>query len=232
MKIGIMQPYFFPYVGYFALIQAVDKFVLYDDVAYIKRGWVNRNRINIGNDAHYISVPVANASQDDLIKEVRIFNFGHFKEEFFKTLQLNYSKALYYRDTLEMLREIFANDYEFINQLNTTSLIRVCEYLEINTEMLVSSDIPKNTELRAEAKILDICKILRGDIYINAIGGQDLYTKENFLKENITLNFIKMNEIIYPQGKGEFVPNLSIIDVLMWNSKEAAKQMLQEYTLI
>jgi len=232
MKIGIMQPYFFPYIGYFALIKAVDKFVLYDDVAYIKNGWINRNRIKVGNNDNYITVPVTNASTNYLINEVKIVNYVNFKTRLFKTLEQNYKKAPSYIRIIDLLMDIFRGSFDYMNDLNRKALSGVIDYLDINTEVITSSSINKNKELRSEAKVIDICKVLNGDVYINPIGGRELYSKENFQKEGICLKFIKMNDIIYEQGKGDFVPNLSIIDVLMWNSKEDVKGMLNNYVLI
>jgi len=232
MKIGIMQPYFFPYIGYFALIKAVDKFVLYDDVAYIKNGWINRNRIKVGNNDNYITVPVTNASTNYLINEVKIVNYVNFKTRLFKTLEQNYKKAPSYIRIIDLLMDIFRGSFDYMNDLNRKALSGVIDYLDINTEVITSSSINKNKELRSEAKVIDICKVLNGDVYINPIGGRELYSKENFQKEGICLKFIKMNDIIYEQGKGDFIPNLSIIDVLMWNLKEDVKGMLNNYVLI
>lgn len=227
-----MQPYFFPYIGYFALIKAVDKFVLYDDVAYIKNGWINRNRIKVGNNDNYITVPVTNASTNYLINEVNIVNYINFKTRLFKTLEQNYKKAPSYIRIIDLLMDIFRGSFDYMNDLNRKALSEVIDYLDINTEMITSSSINKNKELRSEAKVIDICKVLNGDVYINPIGGRELYSKEKFQKEGIYLKFIKMNDIIYKQGKGDFIPNLSIIDVLMWNLKDDVKTLLNNYVLI
>ena len=151
-----MQPYFFPYIGYFALINSVDRFVLYDDVAYIKNGWINRNRIRIGNNAHYITVPVTNASTNYFINEVRIVNYDKFKIKLFKTLEMNYKKAPNYTKIVDLLADIFYGKFDYINDLNREALSKVIEYLDINTEMVISSGIKKNRELKAEAKVIDI----------------------------------------------------------------------------
>jgi len=232
MKIGIMQPYFFPYIGYFALINSVERFVLYDDVAYIKNGWINRNRIKVGNGVHYMTVPVTNASTNYFINEVRIVNYDNFKIKLFKTLEMNYKKAPSYIKIVDLLADIFHGRFDYINDLNREALFGVTRYLDINTEMIISSGIKKNKELKAEAKVIDICKILDGDVYINPIGGQELYSKENFQKAGIRLKFVSMNDIIYKQGEGDFIPNLSIIDVLMWNTKDDLKSMLNDYVLL
>ena len=143
MKIGIMQPYFLPYIGYFALINAVDKFVLYDDVAYIKNGWINRNRIKVGNNANYITVPVTSASTNYMINEVKIVNYANFKTRLSKTLEANYKKAPSYVEIIGLLMDIFHGSFDYINDLNRKALFKVIEYLDINTEMITSSSIKK-----------------------------------------------------------------------------------------
>ena len=232
MKIAVMQPYFFPYLGYFALINAVDNFVLYDDVSYIKNGWVNRNRIKVRESASYITVPVTNASTNYLINQVRIVDYSNFKKRLFRTLEMNYKKAPNYADTLALLTDVFQDSYEYIGALNCRSISAVVQYLHINTEMLLSSRIAAGGDTKGEQRVIDICRSLKGDTYINSIGGLELYSSRSFEQQGIRLKFIKMNDLVYRQGKGPFVPNLSIIDVLMWNSREDVEDMLKNSVLI
>ncbi|ODS40527.1 MAG: hypothetical protein A7315_02515 [Candidatus Altiarchaeales archaeon WOR_SM1_79] len=231
MKIGIVQPYFLPYIGYFALINAVDKFVYLDDVQYIRRGWVNRNRIKLVDNWHYINLPVKKVSLLDNINTVYVVNNEKEINKIKKSVERSYRKAPYYNEVKELIFDLIIPD-ENISRLNIALTDKICNYLDFNTKMYVSSEIKKDNSLKGESLIINICKILCGDHYINPIGGMELYSKEKFSKHGIKLNFIKMNELVYHQGKSDFIPDLSIIDVLMWNSKEDIKNMLNNYTLV
>ncbi|MBA7653693.1 hypothetical protein ES703_61550 [subsurface metagenome] len=236
MKIGIMQPYFFPYIGYFALISAVDVFVFYIDVQYIRRGWINRNRI-LNRDKpelwEYINIPVKKTSRESKIQEIEIFDEEKWDEKLKKKLTLRYSKAPYFRYVKDLLFDIIERgNRDKLFELNICSVRQVCDYLDIHTNFTNSSTLEYNRELDAQGKLIDITKALNGSTYINPIGGRELYSKEEFLKFGLNIVFLKMNELVYHQGKGDFFPNLSIIDVLMWNSKEDIKSMLNNYTLV
>jgi hypothetical protein len=231
MKIGIVQPYFLPYIGYFALINAVDKFVYFDDVQYIKRGWVNRNRIKVVDKWHYIILPVKKAPASAKINEVCVVDNEKEIYKIKKAIEHSYRKTPYYNEIKTCIFDLIVPG-ENISELNIDLTNKICNYLNINTKMYISSEIPKDNSLKGEDKISNMCKILGGDHYINPIGGIKLYSKQKFLESNLKLNFIKMNEIVYEQGKGDFIPNLSIIDVLMWNSKEDVKSWLHNCTLV
>jgi hypothetical protein len=232
MKLAIMQPYFFPYIGYFALINATDKFVIYDDVSYIKNGWINRNRIKIGDKANYMTVAVTNANMNFLINQVRIVNFDIFVSKFLKTIKINYQKAPEFHNILNMLEAIFSVKFGYINQLNLVIIEKVMKYLGIEKDILLSSKIEKDIQLKSQRKVIDICKRLNATEYINLIGGLNLYSKELFKENGIILSFIKVKDISYFQGKSNFIPNLSIIDVMMWNSKDEVKNLLKQYKLV
>jgi hypothetical protein len=231
MKIGIVQPYFLPYIGYFALINAVDIFVYFDDVQYIRRGWVNRNRIKINGEWNYITLPIQKAPQTAKINQVYVVQDNQEIENIRKSIIFSYEKAPYYEAIRNLIVD-FIEPGQNIATLNIDLTNQICRYLGCETKTLVSSDINKNDMLKGQEKIIDICQTLHGDHYINPIGGTELYFQERFQQVGIKLNFLEINKIVYFQGKGDFIPNLSIVDVLMWNSKEAIKQMLQEYVLV
>ncbi len=231
MKTGIVQPYFLPYIGYFALVNVVDKFVYFDDVQYMRRGWVNRNRIKVIADWHYITLPVKKVSLSANINEVYIVDDEKEINKIRKSIEYSYGKAPYYDVIKELIFDLIIPG-ENISKLNITLTNKICNYLNINTNMYISSKIPKDNSLKGEDKIINICKILGGDHYINPIGGIKLYSKEQFLQSGVKLSFVKMNEIVYYQGKGDFIPNLSTIDALMWNPKEDIKSLLCDYTLV
>ena len=227
-----MQPYIFPYIGYFQLINAVDKFVIYDDVNFINKGWINRNRIlNNGKDSLF-SIPLKEASQNKLINEIEVNWDSAWKSKFLKTLEQCYKKAPFYQETLLIIQETFSIDHEPISKVIEYNLRLICGYLDIKTEIISSSAIYENTHLKAQERILAICLQEKATQYINPIGGLELYDKDFFEAKNINLNFIKSKSIEYPQFKNEFVPWLSIIDVLMFNSKEIVKDFLGNYELM
>lgn len=231
-KIAIMQPYFFPYIGYWQLMNAVDEYVIYDDVNYIKNGWINRNNILLNGNKYLITLPLDKASPFQLINQVRITSNDNFKHKMLRTIEQAYKKAPYFDKIFPIIQTVIMEESCLISQALTKQFNLVNNYLGIKTKLLISSELKKDNELKSQDKVIHICKLLKGTNYINAIGGQELYSKEIFEKEGIKLNFIKTNEIIYPQFKNDFIPNLSIIDLMMFNSKEAIREMLDRYELL
>ena len=232
MKIAIMQPYFFPYLGYFQMFSAVDKFVLLDDVNFIMRGYINRNSILLNSKAHLFSIPLEKPSQNKLICETKLNFSDKDRENFLKTIKMAYKKAPFFNDFYPILEEIILNKEQDLTMYLKYSFQKIREYLSLDTEILLSSEIKKDNTLKAQNRIIEINKKLGAKTYINAIGGQSIYNKEDFIKENIELKFIKMQHYEYKQFKNVFVPNLSMIDVLMFNSIEEIKKLLTGYELI
>ena len=213
MTLGIMQPYFMPYIGYFQLMKAVDRYVVYDDVNYIKRGWVNRNNILVNGEKRMFTITLKKASQNKLFNEIVI---GDDFEKLMKMLRMNYSKAINFDETMTVF---VANSFQ-----------EILKYLSIDTELLMSSSIIKDNSLRGKDKIMHICKILGTDVYYNAIGGRNLYDKEEFKKQGIILNFVYPVVQPYPQlHVNDFVSNLSMIDILMNNTKDDVNRLLDVY---
>jgi len=229
-----MQPYLFPYIGYFQLINSVDKFVMYDDVAYIKQGWINRNRILINSKAHFFTVPLRQVSSFSLINETEIDNkkYKRWKDKFFKTIELNYKKAPFFDQSYHILKSVFNLDMFSISELAIRSCNIIVNYLSLKTILVETSSIYDNNALKGQDRILDICKIEKAASYNNLPGGKELYSKEKFKQNDIDINFTKSNDIKYNQFNNEFVPWLSIIDVLMFNPKQKIQEYLQEYELI
>lgn len=234
MKVAIMQPYFIPYLGYWQLIKAVDTFIIYDDVNFIRGGgqYINRNNILVNKNKVFFRIEISNISQNKLINETHIdTNNSKYKNKII-TIKNAYKKAPHFDDIFPLIVKILEFKETNISLFLKNSIDIINNYLGINTEIIFSSSIKKDNSLKAENKILDICKNLNATQYINTIGGQDLYSYSNFKSNNIDLSFIKMNEIRYKQFDNEFIPNLSIIDVMMFNSKEDIQKMLESYTLI
>lgn len=232
MKVSIMQPYFFPYIGYFQLIANSDVFVIYDDVNFIKKGWINRNTILVNNSPYLFSMPLQNVSQNKHINEIFISDLDKWKRDLLKTISSSYKKAPFYQDVYPLIEKIISFDELNLALYIQNSLQNLCEYLSLNTRLIMSSEIVKNNDLRGENKIIDICLQLGATQYVNAIGGIELYTQENFQVKNIDLKFIKSENIIYQQFKNEFKPWLSIIDVIMFNSVEDTRMLLNKFELI
>lgn len=232
MKIAIMQPYVFPYIGYFQLIKDVDLFVIFDDVNFIKKGWINRNNLLSNGTAIRFTVPLKSASQNKLIRDTIVNDESEWRDDLLKTITHSYKKAPYFESVFPVVQKILDNPENNIAYFNFLSLKEISSYLDLNTNFILSSQIEKDLSKKGSEKIIEICKSLKATVYVNAIGGIDLYSKESFDKENITLHFLKTNNIEYKQFDNDFVPWLSIIDILMFNSKEKTIQLLNEYTLI
>ncbi len=228
MKVGIMQPYFFPYIGYWQLLNAVDKYVVYDDVNYIKNGWINRNRILINGQPHWFTLPLNKASPFNLINEINISSENKVKENMLKTLHMAYHKAPFFNEVFPLVEKTIFYSLNLSESL-FFSIQEITKYLGIRTELILSSTLNKDNTLKGKNKVLSICKLLNADVYLNAIGGQDLYDKQEFQEHDLKLEFLQTDKVIYKQLKNQFVPNLSIIDVLMFNSAEQIKQMLNQY---
>ncbi len=228
-----MQPYFFPYLGYFQLISAVDKFIIYDDVNYINRGWINRNNILINGKANLINVPLSNASQNKLIKDTFVVDDIKWKKKLIKTVEQSYLKAPYFENTILILKQTLNEGVNNISSLNHLSIKLICNYLEIETEIINSSTRYNNCEIRGQDRIINICKKENATHYINPIGGLSMYENNKFISHNLILSFLQPHLVPYKQYKNEFVPGLSIIDSLMFCSKsEIRDTLLQQYELL
>jgi WbqC-like protein family len=231
-KLGIMQPYLFPYIGYFQLINAVDKFVVYDDVSFIKQGWINRNNILVNGRPFLFTIPVKNISSYSLIHEVEVSYDIEWRSKLLKTIQESYRKAPYFKNAFQIIENTFDTKEQYISKLATKSILEIAKYLEIETELQESSASYQNNKLRSQSRVIDICKKELTSHYINPIGGNELYCKDAFKYHDLQLNFIKTCPLKYNQFKSNFVGNLSIIDVLMFNSPSEVIMMLQEYELL
>ena len=229
MKVGIMQPYFLPYIGYWQLMRAVDLYIIYDDVSFIKGGWINRNNILTVGGRKLFTVELNGASPNKYINEIGVKDdFRKLK----KTIEIAYSKAPYFDNVMPILNEIFDFENRNLALFITNSFYLINRYLSIDTKLILSSSLDKDCSLKAQDKILDICDKVGATEYYNAIGGQELYSKEKFKSNNIELKFLKTNPIVYSQFKNSFVPHLSILDVMMFNSVREIDELLNKYELI
>ena len=222
-----------PYIGYWQLINAVDQFVILDDVNYIMRGYINRNSILLNRKPYRFTIPIEKASQNKLIMDTKLSFTQEKKKHFLKTVRNAYRKAPYYRETFSLIEDIINNPEADLTCFIKYSIEKVMEYLDIHTKILVSSKISKNQELKGEERIIEICKILGADVYINPCGGRGLYHHEKFIDGNMKLYFLDtcVEHIIYDQAIDYFERNLSIIDLLFFNDIQKIQFFLDEYHL-
>lgn len=233
MKLGIMQPYFLPYLGYWQLMNAVDTYVVYDDVNYIKGGYINRNSILINKEAKNINLILSGATPTKHINEIFVNESLVQKRKILSKIQMAYAKAPNYGSVYQVLEKVFLQQEINLAKYLYNSFKIVSEYLNINTKILLSSELKKDCSLKGKDKVISICKLLEADEYYNSVGGMELYDKDEFAENGIKLSFLKMdNDIVYKQFNNEFVPNLSIIDIMMFNSKNECKRLLEKYTLL
>lgn len=225
-----MQPYFLPYIGYFQLINAVDKFVIYDNIQYTKKGWINRNRyLNNGKDL-YFTLPIRKDSDYLDIKErVLAGDYLAQNEKQLRKIESAYKKAPFFNEVFPLIRNCFLYPEENLFQFILHSVIEIKKYLDIHTEIIISSDIEDNADLKGAERVKNICNILQAREYINPIGGTTLYDKADFKNSDIDLKFLQTDTIQYLQFKNDFISFLSILDVMMFNSIEEIKVMLDRY---
>lgn len=233
MKLAIMQPYFFPYIGYFQLINSVDEFVIYDNIEFTKKGWINRNRILVNGQDAYITLPLRRDS--DYLHVCQRFladSWAKDRKSLLSRIEAAYRKAPYYSAIFPLVKEclFFEEENLFLFIRNTLSVVN--EYLQIKTPLVTSSSIAINHGLKAGEKVIAICKARLATEYINPIGGIKLYDKADFLREGIELKFLRSLDLAYEQFDNEFVPWLSILDVMMFNSVETIQTYLSFYEMI
>lgn len=231
MKIAVMQPYLFPYLGYYQLASCVDEFVFYDDVSFIKQGYINRNSI-LGDRAPLrVTFPVLEASSNRLIKD-HVF-FRDFSKQI-RTIEQAYSKAPFFNEFFPIILSVLESSDRDVTKICRDSIQVVMDYLGIAFSDHISSAMPYDRSADRAERLINICKYLDGDVYINSIGGSSLYAHDYFASHGVDLLFIKMEEVRYRQRRGSdpFIPNLSIVDIAMWCAPEEVKKMLSNYRLI
>ena len=232
MKLGIMQPYFLPYIGYFQLIRSVDMFIIYDNIKYTKKGWINRNRFLLNGTSGTFSLSLKNGSDNlNIIDRELAADFDRIK--LLNRFKNAYMRAPYFKEVFPFLERIILNPNNNLFNYIYISVVLLCERLGIDTKILISSKIPIDHASKGQDKILAMCQSLNASIYINPIGGSELYSKEIFANHGLALKFIKSLPFSYPQHGNDFVSWLSIIDVMMFNSTHYInQQLLKKYELV
>ena len=229
MKVAVMQPYFFPYIGYYQLVASVDEFVFFDDVTYIKKGHINRNSILLNRNQFDFTIPISKVSQNKKILDH--YYSGEF-ESFFRKITYSYKKAPWFLKVIPIIERVIFDSNNCVAEKNAKSIQMVCEYIGLNRAYSFSSALRIDEKFKAQDRVIEICKRKKSSEYHNASGGINLYRSEDFKKDGIELKFVKTKSMVYSQGDRDFVPNLSIIDVLMWNDLATVRSLLQEYVLV
>ena len=225
-----MQPYVFPYIGYFQLINAVDKFVVYDNIEFTKKGWINRNRILINGKDDYFTLPLKKDSDYLNVDQRKLSDtFATESVKLLRRIAESYKKAPHFSTVYPLVESVILSGEENLFEFIFKSLQNTCAFLGIETALLKSSVIPIDHQLKGQDKVIAICKALNAKRYINPIGGVALYSKDVFKQNEIELNFIRSGNIEYKQFGNIFVPWLSIIDVMMFNSLDEIKNIFSLY---
>ncbi|MCC6457186.1 MAG: WbqC family protein [Caldilineaceae bacterium] len=233
MRLAIMQPYFFPYIGYFQLMHAVDTFVVYDNIQFSKGGWIQRNRILTNGTDSLISLPLQRASDYlDICERSVAHSYGDEREKLLRRIHAAYKKAPCFDVVMGLIEECLRYQDPNLFRFLFYSLQTVSQYLEINVHFLVSSEVGVDRCLKGQARVIATCHALATTHYINAIGGKQLYDKAVFEEQGLKLSFVESESITYEQLGNTFVPNLSIIDVMMFNPVPRIQEYLGMYQLV
>jgi len=225
MKLAIMQPYLLPYLGYFQLIGAVDRFIVYDNIKYVKSGWINRNRLCRNGEAATFSLPLKHASDSLDVREREIAP-SFDPEKLLGQFRGAYARAPEFERVFPLLEEVAGCRERNLSRFLNHSIRATCAFLGIDTEIRISSDVAIDHSLRKQDKVLALCRASGADLYLNPIGGTELYDKATFRREGIELKFLRSMPVEYPQLGPRFVPSLSIVDVLMFNPPAKVRELL------
>lgn len=232
MAVAIMQPYFFPYLGYFQLVQAVDHFVLYDDVMFIKKGWINRNRIMMQGQDFMFTIPLEKQSQNKTIRESTVAWNSEFPSKFLVQLRSAYKKAPHVESVMSLIEGVLVEKPSSLAELAGSSVKVTWDYLGLKKAFYYSSTLSVSSELGRAERLIEITKSFKESVYVNAANGKALYDKPSFAHQGVELQFIESELPVYSQGNNpDFLAGLSMIDVLMWNDIPRIREMLTSYTL-
>lgn len=230
--VSIMQPYFFPYLGYFQLIRNCDVFVLHDDVQYIKSGWVNRNRILVNGAPAYLTLPVLRGASRLNINQRSYQLEEKVVQRIVRRLDAAYREAPHFEPTMSLLRELLAFEDPNVAAFNGNLIRRISAHLGLAARIVESSALAKEAGLRQEERVIDICRVVGATKYVNSMGGVGLYSTGGFARKGIDLGFLEPGISGYRQFGGPHVPHLSVIDALMFNDRDGVRRLLAEFSLV
>jgi len=229
-----MQPYVFPYVGYFHLIEATNRMVFYDDVAFRKRSWINRNRILLEGRDHLFTIPVSGASQNKLILDVELAVDSSWRRKFMLTLRHAYGHAPHFGLVADLVEKVLSASHDSVADLAIASIDGVYDLMGLPWEHVRSSACsPQTRGLDGASRLIRIARDQGAEEYVNAVGGRNLYDADEFLAGGLDLGFVESLPIEYDQLAGHpFVPGLSIIDVLMFNDVAGVRHALTQFRVV
>ena len=233
MKVAIMQPYFFPYIGYFQLLNYVDLWIVFDNIQYIDKGWINRNRIlhpEHKKEWQYITIPLDSRKGFSKINNIKIKQELDWKNRIIRKLTFYNEQSIFYKEVISLINNIFNTNENNLSKFVTSSIRYTADYLGIKTKILVLSnmELPLTNINHPGDWALRICESIGAKEYINPFGGKDLFYKKKFKDSNIKLSFLKSKMVVYDQKRHEFIPGLSILDSMMWNSKSQLSKFINE----
>lgn len=233
MNVAIMQPYFLPYLGYWQLLVASDVFVLYDNIQFTKKGWFHRNNILMNGEKKLFTLPLKQGSDYlHVVERVLAEDAKSAIDKVLAQIKQSYRKAPYFDTAYPVIEQCFRYQQSNLFYFTEHSILLLCQYLDIQRTIVRSSDIAIDHSLRSEDKVIALCQALGAKRYINAIGGLELYNKASFQQAGLELCFLKSHLPRYPQFGADFVPYLSVIDLMMFNSQLQLQQLLADYSLI
>lgn len=231
MILGAMQPYFFPYLGYFDLINRTDRWIVFDTPQYMREGWVNRNRILHSSEGwQYIIVPLKRHSRDSAINQVEAVEFPDWRRKIINQFTHYRGRAPYYRETIALLGDCFAGQEGNLSRLNVHCLGKVCRYLGVPwaPEIFSEMHLSLGPVLEASDWALRIAEAAGASVYLNPPGGAELYDAERFRQHGIELYLQENFDFRYDCGGYTYIPKLSVLDVLMWVSPATIKAHLDQ----
>lgn len=224
-SVAIIQPNFFPWIGYFEIIKKVDKFIILDDVHYTYKDWRNRNKINLSNKEHWINVPVIKRSTKNLIVNVKIHD-DFQADKFLKKITHAYNQSNHFNFAINILKTILEEqNYIYLCDLLNNSLKKICNLLNIKTEIILSSELKLENSIEKNKRLVKICKIVGADTYISGPGGLNYLNPNLFTDNSISLFIVKYKKQIdyIDNNKFKFLENLSIIDLLFHQGSNSYK---------
>lgn len=231
MITAIMQPYLFPYLGYFQLINLSEKFILYDDVQYIKNGWINRNRMLVNNASAWFTLSVRHADHKLAICERQWNDAPKETTAIMRRMEAAYRRAPFFEETRSVVRTAFNFPSDNLAESLTHALRTICVHLGLATPLLASRTLELESSLTGQDRVLEICARMGTTIYVNPPGGRDLYDQESFQQRGMALHFLQPRLDAYKQFGAPFISGLSIIDVLMFNGHARVREMLADCSL-